>query len=168
MPAMTSAASAICGTRSARTKLVTSTFRKPQPDSMSTRRILSAAGMTRVSFCRPSRGPTSYTWAKSVMPCLPGRLQRQQNGTVRHLIALTRENFGDPAVTRCGKRKLHLHRLHHRQRLSHRDGLSGGDAQELHETGHRGRYPVPAADISVLSAQEIIETEMPVLPVPED
>src|SRR5690606_24442427 len=116
MPAMIFAASAICGTRSARTKLVTSTFRKPQPDSLSTRRILSAAEMIRFSFCRPSRGPTSYTWAKSVMPCLPERLQRQKHGAVQHLIALTYENFSDPAVSWCDKRKLHLHRLHHRQR----------------------------------------------------
>src|SRR6186713_2614110 len=59
MPAMTSAASAICGTHFGDTKLVTSISRRPACCSRCTSSILTAAGTICFSFCRPSRGPTS-------------------------------------------------------------------------------------------------------------
>src|SRR5665647_395042 len=59
MPAITSAASAICGTHLGDTKLVTSISFKPASCSRCTSPILTAAGTACFSFCRPSRGPTS-------------------------------------------------------------------------------------------------------------
>ena len=55
----TSAPSASCGITSARTKLVTSSRRRPVRASISTSRTLSSVGITSGSFWKPSRGPTS-------------------------------------------------------------------------------------------------------------
>src|SRR3954469_22172956 len=59
MPAITSAASAICGTHLGETKLVTSISVNPASCNRCTRPILTSAGTWPFSFCRPSRGPTS-------------------------------------------------------------------------------------------------------------
>ena len=59
MPRATSAASASCGIHFGDTKLVISMARRPVAESASMKRILSAVGIMRASFCRPSRGPTS-------------------------------------------------------------------------------------------------------------
>src|SRR6476661_8056538 len=59
MPAMTSAASAICGTHLGDTKLVTSSSVRPASCRRCTRPIFTSAGTWPFSFCRPSRGPTS-------------------------------------------------------------------------------------------------------------
>ncbi len=58
-PRATSAASASCGIHFGDTKLVISIARMPAATSESMKRILSAVGTLRASFCRPSRGPTS-------------------------------------------------------------------------------------------------------------
>src|SRR5688500_5654918 len=74
----TSRASASCGITSGRTKLVTSSRRRPVRASISTSRIFSAVGITSGSFWNPSRGPTSrmrtcwtelLTAAQSRVPC---------------------------------------------------------------------------------------------------
>src|SRR6478736_9467106 len=61
MPAITSAASAICGTHLGDTKLAASILRSPQSARRSISATLSAVGIMRFSFCSPSRGPTSKT-----------------------------------------------------------------------------------------------------------
>jgi hypothetical protein len=63
-PAITAAASAICGTHFGLTKLVTSMWRRPACCSWRTSSILSAVATACASFCKPSRGPTSskVTW----------------------------------------------------------------------------------------------------------
>ena len=53
------APSASCGTTSARTKLVTSSRRRPVRASISTSRTLSSVAIVSGSFWKPSRGPTS-------------------------------------------------------------------------------------------------------------
>ena len=58
-PRATSAASASCGIHFGDTKLVISMSRMPAATSASMKRIFSAVGTCRASFCRPSRGPTS-------------------------------------------------------------------------------------------------------------
>jgi hypothetical protein len=58
-PRATSPASASCGIHLGETKLVSSMWRMPDATSASMKRILSAVGTWRASFCRPSRGPTS-------------------------------------------------------------------------------------------------------------
>ena len=55
----TSTASASWGIHFGLTKLVTSMARRPVSDSASISAILSVVGISRASFCRPSRGPTS-------------------------------------------------------------------------------------------------------------
>ncbi len=62
MPAITAAASAICGTHLGLTKLVVSMWENPQFESMSTNLILSSVAMRRFWFCKPSLGPTSNTF----------------------------------------------------------------------------------------------------------
>src|SRR5688500_12199681 len=57
--ASTSPASASCGITSGRTKLVTSSRRRPVRASWSISRTLSAVAITSGSFWKPSRGPTS-------------------------------------------------------------------------------------------------------------
>ncbi|MFI5429773.1 hypothetical protein [Aeromicrobium sp. UC242_57] len=57
--ASTSAASAICGTRSGRAKAVTSMRRMPARTLRRTSSTLVAVGRTSFSFCSPSRGETS-------------------------------------------------------------------------------------------------------------
>src|SRR4051794_3413570 len=57
----TSPPSASWGIHFGFTKLVISMARSPVCESASTRRILSSVGTMRDSFCRPSRGPTSYS-----------------------------------------------------------------------------------------------------------
>lgn len=65
----TSAASASWGITSARTKLVTSSRRRPVRASISISRTLSAVAITSCSFWNPSRGPTSRIWTgSSAMP----------------------------------------------------------------------------------------------------
>ncbi len=59
MPAITSAASAICGTHLGETKLVTSISFRPASCNRCTRPILISTGTGCASFCKPSRGPTS-------------------------------------------------------------------------------------------------------------
>jgi hypothetical protein len=58
-PRATSELSASCGIHFGLTKLVISIADTPAAISASIRRILSAVGTWRASFCRPSRGPTS-------------------------------------------------------------------------------------------------------------
>ena len=58
-PRATSAESASCGIHLGDTKLVISMLRIPAATSASMKRIFSAVGTWRASFCRPSRGPTS-------------------------------------------------------------------------------------------------------------
>src|SRR5215468_4855867 len=67
MRAMTSAASAICGTHLGETNAVASTAGKPASESWSISAILVSVGTVAFSFCRPSRGPTSTrrTWRGS-------------------------------------------------------------------------------------------------------
>jgi hypothetical protein len=59
MPAITAAASAICGTHFGLTKLVTSISFIPAACSACTSATLSSVRTGRASFCSPSRGPTS-------------------------------------------------------------------------------------------------------------
>jgi hypothetical protein len=59
IPRITSALSAICGTHSGLTKLVTSMSFRPAACKRCTSSILTAAGTGCFSFCKPSRGPTS-------------------------------------------------------------------------------------------------------------
>ena len=61
----TSGPSASCGITSARTKLVTSSRRRPVRASISTRRTLSSVGIVSGSFWKPSRGPTSRMLTRS-------------------------------------------------------------------------------------------------------
>ena len=57
----TSPPSASCGIHFGLTKLVISMARSPVSDSASMSFTLSSVGTMRDSFCRPSRGPTSYS-----------------------------------------------------------------------------------------------------------
>src|SRR5215467_5195728 len=59
MPAITSAASAICGTHLGETNAVASMAGKPASESRSISAILVSVGTVAFSFCSPSRGPTS-------------------------------------------------------------------------------------------------------------
>ena len=96
----TSRASASCGITSARTKLVTSSRRRPVRASMSTSRTLSAVAITSGSFWKPSRGPTSRTWTKSARPCrIIARLsaslaRRDRPRPFRSSVAPGRSGFG--------------------------------------------------------------------------
>ena len=56
----TSPPSASCGIHFGFTKLVISMARSPVSESASMSCTLSSVGTMRDSFCRPSRGPTSY------------------------------------------------------------------------------------------------------------
>jgi hypothetical protein len=64
MPAITCAASPICGTHLGETKLVASITGNPAALSLSISSIFTAAGTTPGSFCRPSRGPTSTIFTR--------------------------------------------------------------------------------------------------------
>ena len=59
MRAMTSAASAICGTHFGDTKDVASSWRTPAASRRSHRSTFTSVETGCFSFCRPSRGPTS-------------------------------------------------------------------------------------------------------------
>ena len=59
MRAMTSAASAICGTHFRETKAVASIAGNPAAVSASISATLASVGTSVFSFCSPSRGPTS-------------------------------------------------------------------------------------------------------------
>ena len=59
MAAITSAASAICGTHFGDTKLVASIAGRPASVNRSMSPTLTAVGTSPGSFCNPSRGPTS-------------------------------------------------------------------------------------------------------------
>ena len=68
MARSTSAASASWGITSDRTKLVTSSRRRPVRASWSISATLAAVAMTSGSFWNPSRGPTSRMETASAMP----------------------------------------------------------------------------------------------------
>ncbi len=57
---MTSSASASCGIHFGETKLVISMRRSPADASASISRTFPESGTVALSFCRPSRGETSY------------------------------------------------------------------------------------------------------------
>src|SRR5215213_6627404 len=78
-------ASESCGITSARTKLVTSSRRRPVRASSSIRRTLSAVAITSGSFWKPSRGPTSR-----MRTCWTEVLTAAQSRSAQHSITSSR------------------------------------------------------------------------------
>src|SRR5579872_197199 len=82
-PARTSSASASCGITSGRTKLVTSSRRRPVAPSISISRTLPAVPMISGSFWNPSRGPTSRTRTAAGSSLIPLLIDEAQSEQVR-------------------------------------------------------------------------------------
>src|SRR5690606_21201479 len=119
MPLNTSVASASCGIHFGETKLVTSTVSRPVSVSRSMNAILVAAGTTALSFCKPSRGPTSTILILSgnIMALSSFRPNIHQRRFRFHHVAFAVKQLLDGARDACLDGDFHLHAFHDEQRL---------------------------------------------------
>ena len=116
MPRNTSAASAICGTHFGLTNADTSITGKFAALSRLTNSILSGVDTIALSFCKPSRGPTSTTVIR-----VPVRFMTW-NSTSGVSACTSSPPFHGPRTTTASPgapdRQLHLHRFEQHQHLT--------------------------------------------------
>ena len=134
MRAITSAASAICGTHFGDTNDVASIAGRPASVSMSISATLTSVGTIAFSFCKPSRGPTSHSRTargSSGEALIAPRRPRSQDPRRRRDRRLRRRDRrraklhrDDNAGRGCGDRVFHLHRLEHDERRTFFDRIA--------------------------------------------
>ena len=144
--AISSAASASCGTHVGWTKLVASTIGRPAATRRRTNSAFTSTGTIAFSFCRPSRGTDLVDrdrGRESVGADGHRQVSHRSASTVKSAApSLTRSPAAAPTevtVPANGRleRELHLHRLHHSQRLTLGHVLALGDVDREDGARHR-------------------------------
>src|SRR5918995_5391580 len=136
MRASTSAASAICGTHFGLTKAVTSTTGRPALESRSTNATLSAVEIAALSFCSPSRGPTSTTVTR--LGIMDGSwLELDELVACLNELARPALDRRDGAVAWRPDRQLHLHRFEDEEDVPLLHACAGIHDDLSHRCGHR-------------------------------
>src|SRR4051794_18831552 len=145
MPAKTSAASAICGTHFGLTKAETSIARRPAADNRSLNAILSPVATAALSFCNPSRGPTSTTVTRAgngmahSMRRQPPLFEFDERNAGLDQVPGLAVHSGDDPVSRSAHGQLHLHRLENDEHIPLADAIAGRRVHPNDAGGHGRR-----------------------------